>query len=170
MDFHIRRVTVQFLLVSPYFCSKSIYRLFSPKIALLHYELKHPANISPDGVITAMSYDHGDSTSRRLGHISNKTLYIALNYQEQADKLNTGTVDEIARQLMDLERVQAQLDYCISLLDNRQKQVILALYIEGLKMKEIEQRLEYSAKTVRKLRDEAIDTLTGLYNLLAEKR
>ena len=117
-----------------------------------------------------MSYAHGDSTSRRLGHIYNKTRYIALNYQEQADKLNTGTVDEIARQLMDLERVQAQLDYCISLLDNRQKQVILALYIEGLKMKEIEQRLEYSAKTVRKLRDEAIDTLTGLYNLLAEKR
>ena len=117
------------------------------KIALLHYELKHPANISPDGVITAMSYAHGDSTSRRLGHISNKTLYIALNYQEQA-----------------------QLDYCISLLDRRQEQVILALYIEGLKMKEIEQRLEYSAKTARKLRDEAIDTLTGLYTLLAEKR
>ena len=116
------------------------------KIALLHYELKHLANISPDGVITAMSYAHGDSTSRRLGHICNKTLYIALNYQEQTDKLNTGTVNEIARQLMDLERVQAQLDYCISLLDRRQKQVILALYIEGLKMEGIEQRLNILQK------------------------
>ena len=40
------------------------------QIALLHYELEHPANVSSDEMIGAMSLGHGDGASCGKGHIS----------------------------------------------------------------------------------------------------
>ena len=69
------------------------------KIALLHYELKHPAQISEIEMINAMALGHGNSGSGHTdGHVSDKTLYIALNYQNRVEKLNTDTREEIAIQ------------------------------------------------------------------------
>lgn len=96
------------------------------QIALLHYELEHPANVSSEEMIGAMSLSHGDSASRSKGHVSNKTLYIALNYREKAESLNLNTVDEISTQLVELEQIQARLDHCISLLGRRQKKLVHA--------------------------------------------
>ena len=56
------------------------------QIALLHYELEHPANVSPDEIIEAMSLHRSNGGSSGKGHISNKTLYIALNYQERTER------------------------------------------------------------------------------------
>lgn len=139
------------------------------RIALLHYELKHPANINPNDMLTSMALGRSDGTPHGLGHISDKTLYIALNYQEQAEKLNSDTVDEIARQLMRLEHTQAQLKYCISLLEDHQQQVLRAVYVDRLKMKEIEKLLSRSTKTVRKLRGDALDALCRMYEFMAHK-
>lgn len=44
------------------------------QIALLHYELEHPANISSDEMIEAMSLSRSDGASRSKGHVSNKTI------------------------------------------------------------------------------------------------
>ena len=44
------------------------------QIALLHYELEHPANVSSEEMIGAMSLSHGDGASRSKGHVSNKTI------------------------------------------------------------------------------------------------
>ena len=49
-------------------------------IAVLRYELEHPGKISSAEQIEAMNYGHGDGIGGTKGHISNKTLYIALNY------------------------------------------------------------------------------------------
>jgi len=45
------------------------------KISLLRYELEHPAQISPDEMIDAMSFGRGEGTGSGKGRISNKTLY-----------------------------------------------------------------------------------------------
>lgn len=75
------------------------------KIALLHYELEHPAHTSETELITAMALGHGDSSNGGHvdGHISDKTLYIALNYQNRADTLNAEIKEEIVVQLLKLE-------------------------------------------------------------------
>ena len=140
------------------------------QIALLHYELEHPANVSSEEMIGTMSLSHGDGASRSKGHVSNKTLYIALNYREKAESLNLNTVDEISTQLVELEQIQARLDHCISLLDRRQKKLVQALYIDRLSMKETEKVLGRSAKTVRKLRDDTVDALARMYDFVKDKR
>ena len=55
------------------------------KIALLRYELEHPSLASADEMIESMAFAKHEGISQMKGHISNKTLYIALNYQEQME-------------------------------------------------------------------------------------
>lgn len=57
-------------------------------IAVLRYDLEHPAKVNSSEQIEAMNYRRGDDIGNVKGHISNKTLYIALNYEEQAGRLN----------------------------------------------------------------------------------
>ena len=104
------------------------YQERTRKIALLHYELEHPAYTSEAEMISAMALGHGaGGGSHTEGHISDKTLYIALNYQSKVDKLNADTKEEIVVQLVELERDQKRLDYYISLLDERQINVLQLL-------------------------------------------
>lgn len=54
-----------------------------------------------------MSLGHGDGMGRSgKGHISDKTMYIALNYQERVDRINTEAENDIAQRLLELEAVQ----------------------------------------------------------------
>ena len=121
------------------------------KIALLHYELEHATQMSGNEMIGTMALGHGESVGHSDSYISDKTLYIALNYQLAADKLNTDIKKEIVDQLMELERKQKKVDYYISLLDKRQAKVIRLIYKERLSQGEVEEIMGISAKTVRKL-------------------
>ena len=136
------------------------------KIALLHYELEHPARTSEDEMISAMALGHGagSGSSHSDGHISDKTLYIALNYQNRADKLNADIKQEIVVQLVELEREQKRLDYYISLLDNRKAEVIRLAYFEGLSQNDIAQNLAIVPRTVRRIKEEAVDKLAKMYS------
>lgn len=139
------------------------------KIALLHYELEHSAYVSEEEMISAMALGHGGETDGRSeGHISDKTLYIALNYQSMADRANADTKEEIAMQLVELEQEQNRLDYYISLLDERQMRVLNLLCVRQYPQGEVEKMMGLSAKTVRKLKNNALDTLTGMYEFVAD--
>lgn len=140
------------------------------KIALLHYELEHPAHTSEAEVISAMALGHGagDGGGHAEGHISDKTLYIALNYQSKVDKLNADTKEEIVVQLIELEWEQRRLDYYISLLNERQAKVIKSFYERKLPQGEVEKLMGLSAKTVRKLKKEALDALVMMYEFISD--
>ena len=79
------------------------------QIALLRYELKHLSTVSPDEMIDAMPLSHSGETLHDRGHISNKTFYIALNYQEYTDQINYETRKEIIDRLAELEDEQERL-------------------------------------------------------------
>ena len=64
------------------------YRARERKIAVLRYDLEHPSEVGVTEQIEAMNYGSGEGAGHSKGHISNKTLYIALNYEEQAKQLN----------------------------------------------------------------------------------
>ena len=83
------------------------------KIALLHYELEHPACTTEAEMISAMALGHGDGSNNGHmdGHISDKTLYIALNFQNRTEKLNADVKQEIVMQLVELEQEQKRLNY-----------------------------------------------------------
>lgn len=134
------------------------------KIALLHYELNHPAQTSGKEMIEAMALGHGESNGYVGGHISDKTLYIALNYQNKVHKLNADLKNEIVDQLMELEEEQGRLEYYVSLLVKRHAAVIRLFYFQGLSQDEVAKELDIVSRTVRRIRDEAVDKLVELYS------
>lgn len=134
------------------------------QIALLHYEQEHPANISPGEMIGAMSLGHGDGMARSKGHISNKTLYIALNYQEQVDRMTADAREEVIERLIELEREQEKLAYYITLLnDQQQETVIRRFYFEGHTWSDIARELHVVTRTVHKIKNRALDRLADMY-------
>lgn len=130
----------------------------------MRLEGRHPTNVSPDAMIGAMSLGHGDGTARSKGHISNKTLYIALNYQEQADLITSEAREKIVEHLIELEREQEKLAYYITLLnDQQQETVIVRFYFEGRTWSEIARELHVVTRTVHKIKNRALDRLAAMY-------
>ena len=134
------------------------------KIALLRYELEHPAHISPEEMLGAMSLRRGDGISSSGGRISDKTLYIALNYQEKVEQANLDVAHEIAGQLVELEQQQKRLNYYITLLDERQVDVIRLIFFERYAQNEVAKKLSIVSRTVRRTKEEAIDKLVEMYS------
>lgn len=133
------------------------------KIALLRYELSHPAHVSLDEMIDTMTFTAGDNASMAKNHVSNKTLYIALNYQQNVDKINGEVIHEIATRLMELEDKQRRLNNYVSLLDKRQQEVIRMYYFERQSPKVIAKSLGVTERSVRNIRTDAIDKLSEMY-------
>lgn len=134
------------------------------QISLLHYEMKHSAHVSPEEVIEGMALGHGDGMGGSgKGRISNKTMYIALNYQERMDRMNAEAANEIAQRLLELEGEQNRLRYYISLLENRELVVIRSFYIDGVSWEEIAEKIGVALRTVHKIKNRAIDHLAELY-------
>lgn len=135
------------------------------KIALLHYELEHPARTSEAEMIGAMALGHGTGSGggRTEGHVSDKTLYIALNYQSKVDKLNADTKEEIVVQLVELEQEQKRLEYYVSLLQKRQSALIQAIYFDECSLDEVAERLGIAPRTVRTVKRAALEQLVGMY-------
>lgn len=141
------------------------------QIALLHYEMQHTAHVSPEEVIDTMSLGHGDGMGgSSKGHISNKTMYIALNYQERMNRMNAEAASEIAQCLLELEKEQDRIRYYVSLLEKRKAEVIRLFYIERMTMDNVEKVMHLSAKTLRKLKNQAVDALAAMYEFAANAK
>lgn len=134
------------------------------QISLLHYEIQHSARVSPEEMIDGMSLAHGTSmSSNGKGHISNKTMYIALNYQERVDLMNAEAANEIAQCLLELEKEQDRIRYYVSLLEQREAEVIRLFYFEGYSLEDTAKSVEVALRTVYKIKNRAIDHLVTLY-------
>lgn len=79
------------------------YRANKRKIEQLRYELEYPARVSPDEMIEAMNFAKGDGEGRPSGSVSNKTLYIAMNFQSAADEANAALTHNLVSRLVPLE-------------------------------------------------------------------
>ena len=136
-------------------------------IALLRYELAHPAQVTEKDLIGAMNFARQEGAGRPEGHISNKTLYIALNYQDRARQLNAETFQEISAQLMKLEQEQDRLNYYLSLLEPRQEQVLRKAYLEKVPQEQVARELGVSVRSVQDIKAKAIAALAEMYAFTA---
>ncbi len=133
------------------------------KISLLRYELEHPQQITSDELISALNFAHGDGQPSAPGHISNKTMYIAMSYQEQVSKANSEIMDAIATKLFALERETNRLEYYLSLLDEPYRNIITMLYIDQISWDSISASIHASRRKANYLKAAAIDALVEMY-------
>lgn len=133
------------------------------RIEMLRYEMAHPSDISAEEMIEALTFAHGNYVGSTPGYISDKTLYIALNYQEKTQEANDRIKNEIAVQLTKLEKQQARLLYYIGLMNERDAEMIRMTYIDSLDNDQIAAKLGISERTVRARRTKAIDLLCDMY-------
>lgn len=141
------------------------------QIALLHYEMQHTAYVSPEEVIDTMSLGHGDGMGgSSKGHISNKTMYIALNYQERMERMNAEAANEIAKRLLELEREQDRIRYYVSLLGKREAEVIRLTYFECVNQDIVAASLGIVPRTMRRIKKEAVEKLAEMYAFAEDHR
>ena len=140
------------------------------KIALLRYELEHPARISFTDMMEAMNFARDSCRYRSGGTASNKTLYIALNYRQQADQINSDAANEIVTQLGMLEQETKRLEYYVSLLEQRKAEVVRMSFFEQLSWNTVAQSMGVAVRTAQSIRVQAVDELVEMYNLTADMR
>ena len=87
------------------------------QIAVLRYELEHPVQVSTEEMLDAMAFARGEHLRSTPGHISDKTLYIAMNYRQKANEVNAEISRETSTKLLELERKKNRIDYYVGMLD-----------------------------------------------------
>lgn len=134
------------------------------KIALLKYELLNFPQASPGEVMDGMSLGHNCELSPHTGYVSNKTLFIALNYQERTEQINAETLSDILGELNEVKRVQNRLTYYVSILSPQQEKVIRRFYFESISWDQIAEEVKVALRTVHKIKNRAFDKLAEFYD------
>lgn len=132
-------------------------------IAVRKFELANFTKLSEDEYISAANLAKGDGIGHVPGHISNRTLHIALNYREQTERLNQEAVMEINREIEELDLEQRRLRYYVSLLEERQAKVLEMTYFNKVPLEAIAKALGLAERTVQDIRRDAIAALVQLY-------
>ena len=145
----------------------SLFRENQRKIELLRYELEHPPMVTEEEMISALSFGHGEYTGTTSGHISDKTLYIALNYKDKIDRTTNEAVHEVARELSKLEKQQQRLLHYIGLMDEKDSEIIRMTYMDAMDTEQIAAKLGVSERTIRTRRITAIEHLCRMFEYTA---
>lgn len=139
------------------------YPKLQKKINILEYERLHPSKVSQDEVISGLALGHPlTGISGAAGHISNKTMQIALNFQDEADRLNYATILEIDQELHALRQRIEKLEFYVSQLNKKQAEVIRKFYFEEKTWPEIQKEMHISSRTLSKYRDDGLDALVAM--------
>lgn len=145
------------------------YPILQKKINLLEYERLHPSKVSQDEVISELALGHPlTGIVGSAGHISNKTMQIALNFQDEADRLNYQTILEIDQELHALQQRIEKLEFYVSQLEKKQAGVIRKYYFEEKTWPEIQKEMHISSRTLSKYRDDGLDALCAMGQYMGE--
>ena len=134
------------------------------KIALLHYELEHPGQITEDELLAAITLSGPkDESGIRGSGVSDKTMRIAMSYRETAQRLNSAVILEIRRDLQAREWEIDRLNFYMEFLTKEEQGILRLYYFEKRPWSRIEKETGLSRRTLVRRRSDAIDRLTQMY-------
>ena len=134
------------------------------KIDLLRYELNHRSLMTSGEMIDTLSFRHGDGSGGASGHVSDKTLYIALNYREKMEEANKEVRAELVERLWVLETKRDRILHYISLLEQRQEKIVRLTCIEQKTYEEAALSMGITVRTARRLKGAAVEQLCKMYS------
>ena len=142
------------------------YKANKQRADALRYEYEHFKAVTPEDTITAMSFSHGcDGIRAPAGHTSDKTPYIALNYQNKTNQSNYRTKADILDEYIPVSQDVERLEHHISLLMPRETKILYLRYRDGMKFAEIAEEMQLSARSVSNIHKSAIARLCEMYAL-----
>ena len=137
------------------------------KIEQLKFELKNPATVEEKELIETLSIgERALENGGKSNRISDKTMTIALQYQDAAQRINIETINAIMLELRTLETDVERLEHYISLLDKKLANVINLFYFENKTWPDLEKELHLSKRTLMHQRDEAVAALVSMYSYI----
>lgn len=141
------------------------------KLALLQFECSHPPKVTGDDVIGGMALSRPiDDGIRHAGYISDKTMRIAMEYQDRQNYLNHETMREIVEEMTEVEAALQKLEFYVSQLEPKQAEVIRAHYFEGITWAELQKRMHVTSRALLKRRGAAIEELASMYLYLGRMK
>ena len=144
------------------------YRSDTQTIAILQRALESVPRASANEVIESMNFAHGEGIGTVTGRISDKTAYIAFHYHQKMDSVNTESYGRYASELWRMEQERERLNFYVSLLEPRQRKVIELYYMQGISRESTASELGVTVRTFHKIRKQAVDRLTEMYELTSE--
>ncbi|MDL2288127.1 hypothetical protein LJC32_01960 [Oscillospiraceae bacterium OttesenSCG-928-F05] len=143
------------------------YRTLQTIKSQLEFELESGMEIiSDDDMISSLSLIRPDGENVSTGRSGDRTSAIALSYHEKAEALRLRTKAELQQELRSIVVEMSRIEFYIGLLDEPERDVISALYIEGKRLDEAADRLSISRKTAIARRDKGIAALSAMFSRL----
>ena len=91
------------------------YPMLKRKETILKYESQHPQHVTEHEVIGALALSHSvQEMAGSAGYISDKTMRIALQFQDETERLNRDASFEIAQELFNVRRKMKKLEFYVS--------------------------------------------------------
>ena len=120
------------------------------RLSLLKFEQVHPPKLNESDMIEGMMLGRNgdDQHCSSMGHISDKTYYVAMNYRQYSANLKQEYITDLSQQVYLLEQKLGRLDNCLSQLPCIQSQVLIGIFEEDKKIGELVEELEVSESTV----------------------
>ena len=146
------------------------YRNDTQTITILRRSLNEAPRISEDQIINDMNFQHGESIGMVTGHISDKTAYIAQHYRQKLNDVNQDSLNQYAADLWRMEQERETLNFYVSLLEPRQRQLISLYYMQDVPRERIAAEMDITVRTFHYIRKRAIERLAAMYNLTEKLR
>ena len=144
------------------------YNAKKNQIELLRFELSNPPRVTEAELIDTLSLGSSISLdgNSNSGHISDKTMMIALQYKDAGNRLLNDTVFQISQELVNLESEVGRLEHYVSLISEQSSQIIRLYYFAEKLFPDISSELNLSKRTIVKYRDMGINELVEMYQYL----
>ena len=130
------------------------YPEWKKKSTLLEFERSNPSQATEYEVLGGLALARPLIAGGGMpGHISDKTMQIALNFWETTERMNRDTMLDIDQELEILQTRIEKLDFYVSQLEDRQAEVIRGHYFEGKSWSDLQQELHISSRTLSNRRN-----------------
>ena len=108
-----------------------------------------------DQYYTTLGAVNSDGMPHSKGVVSSPVERVVLNIPRSV----VNTIDSLNRENAKLEKIKAEILSELNRLNYHERAVVLGFYIEGLQWEQISERVNYSPRQGRNIRDNALDRL-----------
>lgn len=146
------------------------YNQMRSEIDTLKFELRNLSRMKDTEMIEAMTFSSPLKDGEKVdsGSVSDKTIEIALSYQEKLERMRKTARQAVSSRLSDLCTTTERLDFYLSKLPAAQAAILKEYYFENYSWRDLQELKGISAKTLLRHRDDAIRRLTDMYRPLAD--